>query len=49
MQDVLGLASEARMNLPGSTRNHWRWRMRPDAATPQLAARLRELAELYDR
>jgi len=49
MQDVLGLGAEARMNLPGSTRNHWRWRMRPDAATPQLAARLRELAELYER
>jgi len=49
MQDVLGLASEARMNLPGSTRNHWRWRMRPGAATPQLAARLRKLAELYNR
>jgi 4-alpha-glucanotransferase len=49
MQDVLGLGTEARMNLPGSTRNHWRWRMRPGAATPQLAARLRKLAELYDR
>jgi len=49
MQDVLGLSSGARMNLPGSTRNHWRWRMRPDVATPALAARLRELIELYDR
>jgi 4-alpha-glucanotransferase len=49
MQDVLGLGSEARMNLPGSTRNHWRWRMRPDAITADLAGRLRELTALYDR
>jgi 4-alpha-glucanotransferase len=49
MQDVLGLGSEARMNLPGSTRGHWRWRMRPDAITSGLAGRLRELTGLYDR
>jgi 4-alpha-glucanotransferase len=49
MQDALGLGSEARMNLPGSTRNHWRWRMRPDAINARLAGRLRELTRLYDR
>jgi 4-alpha-glucanotransferase len=49
MQDVLGLGSVARMNLPGSTRNHWRWRMRPDAIAAELASRLRELTRLYDR
>ena len=49
MQDVLGLGSEARMNLPGDTRNHWRWRMHPGAANAQIAARLRELTSLYER
>jgi len=49
MQDVLGLGTSARMNLPGSTRNHWRWRMRQDALTPDLAPRLRSLTTLYDR
>jgi len=49
MQDVLGLGSEARMNLPGSTRNHWRWRMHGGALTAELSGRLRTLAELYDR
>lgn len=49
MQDVLGLGAEARMNLPGSLGRHWRWRMRRRAATPELAARLRELAGTYDR
>jgi 4-alpha-glucanotransferase len=26
LQDFLGLGSEARMNIPGSTLNNWRWR-----------------------
>jgi 4-alpha-glucanotransferase len=49
VQDVLGLGSEARMNRPGEAEGNWEWRMRPGALTPALAARLRELAELYDR
>ncbi|NND58099.1 MAG: 4-alpha-glucanotransferase [Xanthomonadales bacterium] len=27
MQDYLGLGSEARLNIPGTTLNNWRWRM----------------------
>jgi 4-alpha-glucanotransferase len=27
MQDFLGLGSEARMNVPGTTLNNWRWRL----------------------
>jgi len=49
MQDVLGLGSEARMNQPATTGGNWRWRYRPGALKPELAARLRELAELYER
>jgi len=49
LQDVLGLGSEARMNLPGSTTGHWRWRYRSDALTDDVAQRLREMAEIYDR
>jgi 4-alpha-glucanotransferase len=41
-QDVLGLGSEARMNLPGSAAGSWRWRMDAGALTSGLAARLRE-------
>ena len=41
-QDALGLGSEARMNVPGSTSASWRWRMDDGALTPELAARLRE-------
>lgn len=49
MQDVLGLGSEARMNLPGKASGYWKWRMKPGAASKQVAARLKELARLYDR
>ncbi len=49
MQDVLGLGSEARMNLPGEASGHWRWRCREDAFQPSISRRLRTLAELYDR
>ena len=41
-QDVLGLGSEGRMNMPGRARGSWRWRLRPGALTPDLAKRLRE-------
>jgi 4-alpha-glucanotransferase len=41
LQDVLGLGSEARMNLPGSEEGNWAWRYEPDALTDELAARLR--------
>lgn len=49
VQDVLGLGSEARMNLPGRPWGNWQWRMRADALTPDLAARLRDLTERHGR
>ena len=49
LQDVLGLGSEARMNLPGKLGGNWKWRYRPGALRSELGARLRELVTLYDR
>ena len=48
-QDVLGLGSEARMNTPAVASGNWRWRMKPGALTPELAARLREMSQVYER
>jgi 4-alpha-glucanotransferase len=42
-QDLLGLGSEARMNLPSRAAGNWRWQMQRGALTPALARRLREL------
>jgi len=44
-QDVLGLGSEARMNLPGRAGGNWRWRLAPGGLTPALARRLRRATE----
>jgi 4-alpha-glucanotransferase len=44
-QDVLGLGSEARMNIPGRATGSWKWRMRPGALTKKHAQRLRAAAE----
>ena len=48
-QDVLGLGSEARMNTPAVPDGNWRWRLREGLLTPSMAARLREMAQLYGR
>jgi 4-alpha-glucanotransferase len=44
-QDVLGLGSEARMNLPGTAGGSWRWRLEPGALTAAHARRLRAATE----
>jgi 4-alpha-glucanotransferase len=49
MQDILGLGSEARMNLPGTSSGNWKWRMQPGAVTYELATQLKEMANIYDR
>jgi len=49
LQDVLGLGSEARMNLPGTISGNWKWRYRPSILTNEIAERLGMMTTLYDR
>ncbi len=49
MQDILGLGSAARMNLPASQQGNWQWRYQPNALSERLSARLKNLTELYVR
>jgi 4-alpha-glucanotransferase len=49
LQDILGLGSEARMNLPGTVSGNWKWRYQQQALTKNLSERLRALTALYDR
>lgn len=49
MQDVLGLASDARMNLPASTTGNWSWRMPFNSIPNELVQRLNALTEIYGR
>ncbi len=49
LQDVLGLGSEARMNLPGTASGNWRWRFTEGMLTPEIRARLARLTRIYGR
>ncbi len=49
MQDILGLGSEARMNLPGRPGGNWQFRFRWDQVTPDITRRLRSLVDTYAR
>ena len=45
LQDVLGVGSEGRMNLPGRASGNWRWRFAAADLTPALRRRLRAISE----
>jgi len=49
LQDVLGLGSEARMNLPGRASGNWRFRFSWDQLTPDVVHRLKTMVDTYDR
>ncbi len=49
LQDLLGLGTEARMNVPNSAEGNWGWRFPAGALTEELAARLKKLSRLYGR
>jgi 4-alpha-glucanotransferase len=49
MQDLLGLGSEARMNVPASSSGNWQWRYKDGDITEALASRLGSLTETYGR
>lgn len=49
LQDVLGLGSPARMNVPGTPAGNWSWRFLPGLLDERVAARLLDLTEVYGR
>ena len=49
LQDVLGLGSDARMNLPGRASGNWGFRFSWDQLTPSITRRVRALVDLYER
>jgi 4-alpha-glucanotransferase len=48
VQDLLGLGSEARMNLPGSAEGNWEWRLE-ELPGREVQERLRGLSATYGR
>ncbi|MDQ7782761.1 MAG: 4-alpha-glucanotransferase [Desulfomonilaceae bacterium] len=49
LQDVLGLGSEDRMNMPSVPNGNWRWRLRPEMLTDELRSRLLAMTQTYGR
>jgi 4-alpha-glucanotransferase len=48
-QDLLGLGSESRMNIPSTLGTNWTWRALPGSFDEALGERLRHCMELYGR
>lgn len=49
MQDLIGLGSEARMNIPSTLGGNWKWRALPGQINMTLAKKLYRKMELYGR
>ena len=49
VQDLLGLPSDSRMNVPGKSEGNWAFRLREGQLTPEIQRRLRELTETFAR
>jgi 4-alpha-glucanotransferase len=49
MQDVLGLDSSARMNVPGKAEGNWAWRYTTEQLTPAIKDRLASMTAVYSR
>lgn len=49
LQDVLGLGSEARMNVPGRADGNWHWRFLAGQVGPTALARLADLTAVHGR
>ncbi|NOR18997.1 MAG: 4-alpha-glucanotransferase, partial [Xanthomonadales bacterium] len=49
MQDFLGLGSESRLNIPGTTLNNWRWRVSDEQLSPAFCEAVANLVEETSR
>lgn len=49
MQDLLGLDTTSRMNLPGTTTNNWVWRAKSSDFSDELAGQLAHVTALFGR
>lgn len=49
VQDLLGIGTKGRMNLPASTGGNWHWRLQKGDLTTEIGERLRELTEIHGR
>jgi 4-alpha-glucanotransferase len=49
LQDILGLGSTSRMNVPGTDTGNWRWQMEKDQVGPSVSRDLAEMTLIFGR
>ena len=49
LQDILGLGSSAKMNIPGTTKGNWSWRITSEEIPWERTLELKHLNSLYGR
>jgi len=49
LQDVMGLGSDARMNIPATANGNWAWRFSWDMLSDDMITRLKYLTKIYNR
>jgi 4-alpha-glucanotransferase len=49
MQDIIGLGSEARINIPSTLGNNWKWRATEDQINNALAKKVYTYVKMYGR
>jgi len=49
LQDILGLGSNARMNIPSKAEGNWGWRYRTEAMNSELSQRMKTFVQFFGR
>ena len=49
VQDILALGAAHRMNTPGTVTGNWQWKLPAKKLTPDLAAKMKHLNQIYGR
>lgn len=49
LQDYLCLKEEGRLNTPGTAQGNWKWRLKPNFLSKELAGAIHEVAAVYGR
>lgn len=49
VQDFLGLDESARINIPSTLGNNWKWRMQTKCFSEELIKKIKRLTKIYGR
>jgi 4-alpha-glucanotransferase len=49
VQDIIGFGEKFRMNIPGTTKGNWIWKLKPGDLTEDHLKKMRRMGEIYRR